>query len=307
MTTKPLLITGATGKQGGALINALIADKSNQFLILAVTRDANSPSSQKLLAKSDNIKLIQGNLDDAAQLFAAAEKASEGQKIWGVYSVQVSMGRGVTTDGEVKQGNDLIDEAIKHGVQHFVYSSVERGGDERSWDNETPIGHFATKHKIEHHLRDNAGSMGWTILRPVAFMDNLQPGFPSKVFLTALRDTLGPKGRMQYVAASDIGVFGAKAFLDPKTWNHKAIGLAGDEFTFEELSARFQNATGQPAGTTFSFLGGFLMWAVAELGHMIRWFAEEGYGANVKELRKMHPGLLDFETWLKKESNFTTV
>ena len=306
--SKPVLVTGATGKQGGSLINALLADKSNQFQILAVTRDASSASAQKLLAKSESIKLIEGNLDDAAQLFAAAKQAADGKPIWGVYSVQISMGKGVTVEGEIKQGNDLIDESIKNGVQHFVYSSVERGGDERSWENETPINHFQTKYHIEHHLRDEAkkagDKMGWTILRPVAFMDNLQPGFPSKVFLTALRDTLGPNKKIQYVATADIGIFAAKAFQDPAKWNHRAIGLAGDEFTFEEMSKKFQNATGSPAGTTYSFLGGFLMWAVAELGHMIRWFGAEGYGANLQELRKIHPGLLDFEAWLKQESNF---
>jgi uncharacterized protein YbjT (DUF2867 family) len=117
--------------------------------------------------------LIEGDLDDVPSLFRQAQTWA-GAPIWGVYSVQVSTGKDVTSEREIRQGKALIDEAIKTGVRHFVYSSVERGGDEASWNNPTPIPHFRTKHDIEHHLRDvtvpgKAGEhMGWTILRPVA-------------------------------------------------------------------------------------------------------------------------------------------
>jgi hypothetical protein len=30
----------------------------------------------------------------------------------------------------------------------------------------------------------------------------------------------------------------------------------------------------------------------------------EGYGADVEEVKKIHPGLKDFETWLETESGF---
>ena len=301
--SKAILVTGATGKQGGSVIDALVASPAtSQFTILAVTRDANSGSAQKLAKKASNIKVVQGNLDDVATLFESAKKVAG--DIWGVYSVQISMGKGVTYESEVKQGNDLIDESVKQGVKQFVYSSVERGGDEHSWSNPTPIEHFKTKHAIEHHLKDNAGQMGWTILRPVAFMDNLAPGFPHKVFLTAMRDSLNGKSN-QWVATSDIGFFVAQAFEKPAEWKHKAVGLAGDELTFEQQSKAFENKTGYPAGTTFSFLGQTLKYMVTDLGIMLDWFGAEGYKANIANLRKIHPGMLDFESWLEK-SAFTT-
>lgn len=162
---KTVLITGATGKQGGAVINALSQAGSSDFEILAVTRNTNSQSAQKLSSKKTTVKLVQGDLDDVPKLFQNAKEVATGS-IWGVYSVQISMGKGVTLESEVKQGCDLIDESVKHGVKHFVYSSVERGGDEKSWDDPTPVDHFKSKHRIEHHLKDNAGQMGWTILRP---------------------------------------------------------------------------------------------------------------------------------------------
>lgn len=318
--SKTLLITGATGKQGGAVIDALLEqDKSgSEFTILAVTRDANSRSAKQLEAKSPEgrIKLVQGNLDDIPGLFEAAKQVApsaggSSSPIWGVYSVQISMGPGVTVEGEIKQGKALIDGALDAGVKHFVYSSVERGGDEKSWDNPTPIPHFQSKKEIEQHLRSAAEAkgnlMGWTILRPVAFMDNLAPGMPTKVFLSAMRNHLGENDKsLQWVATHDIGVFAAKAFADPDGWNHRAVGLAGDELTVEELSRSFARATGYPAPITYGFLGSVLTYTVNEMRLMIGWFGTDGYKADVEACRREHPGMLTMEQWLMKKSPFTT-
>jgi uncharacterized protein YbjT (DUF2867 family) len=89
MSSKALLITGATGKQGSALINALL--KANyDFTIIALTRNAQSPSAQKLLQKSPKVKVITGNLDDISSVFTKAQEAAGGP-IWGVFSVQVRL------------------------------------------------------------------------------------------------------------------------------------------------------------------------------------------------------------------------
>ena len=135
-------------------------------------------------------------------------------------------------------------------------------------------------------------------------MDNLAPGFPTQVFMAALRETLGQKS-MQWVATADIGVFAKLAFESPDKYNHKAIGLAGDQLTFAQLSQAFKNATGNPMDGTFWFLGSFLKYMVTELGTMINWFGSDGYKANIPELKKMHPGLMNMETWIKEKSTFT--
>lgn len=316
MTKKTILVTGATGQQGGAVIDALMdLDKAgDKFSILAVTRKADSPAALDLVKRYPRVKLVEGNLDDVPALFESAKIIAGEQQlpIWGVYSVQVSMGPGVTFAGEVKQGRALIDCAIENGVQHFVYSSVERGGDERSWQNSTPIPHFQTKRIIENYLNEKCGrqpgcKMGWTILRPVAFMDNLKPGMPTNVFLTALKNHLGQDRKsLQWVAVHDIGVFAAKAFDEPEEWNHKAVGLAGDELTIEQLSRAFSKATGYPIPLTYWPAGSLLTFLVKEVGLMIGWFASEGYKADIEARRKEHPGMLTMEQWLLTKSQFST-
>ena len=88
--SRTLLITGATGKQGGSVINNLLIQDAD-FEILAVTRDAQSNGTQKLLKKSSKIKLVEGNLDHPEDIFRQAQKVTR-QPIWGVFSVQVWLG-----------------------------------------------------------------------------------------------------------------------------------------------------------------------------------------------------------------------
>ncbi|KAI2638295.1 hypothetical protein GGS21DRAFT_549272 [Xylaria nigripes] len=305
---KVIIVTGATGKQGGAVINALVSQRNEEFTILAITRDPLKSSANKLKALYPHITLVKGDLDNVPGLFKEAQRAAK-KPIWGVYSVQVSMGKGVTYEGEISQGKALIDESIKAGVEHFVYSSVERGGEDVSWESPTPVPHFQTKYNIEHHLRDSTAPgtpgehMGWTILRPVAFMDNLAPGFATKVFVSALRNHLKNK-RLQWIATSDIGVFAAKAFIDPAYWNHKAIGLAGDELNFDEMDTSFEVTMGQSVPVTFPLAGSALSYLSSELGTMLRWFANVGYHADIEACRAEHPELLTMGQWLIRDSKF---
>jgi nucleoside-diphosphate-sugar epimerase len=87
MATRAIIVTGATGKQGGSVVNALL--KANApYEILALTRDAHSASSKKLLQKSPRIKLVSGNLNATDEVFKKAKEATK-TPIWGVFSVQV--------------------------------------------------------------------------------------------------------------------------------------------------------------------------------------------------------------------------
>lgn len=305
MAAPTILVTGATGKQGSAAINALLA-VSTPFSILAVTRNPSSPAAQALAAKSPLIKLVPGNLDDVPNLFSDALQINNNTPIWGVFAVLTSLGPGVTPASEISQGKALIDGAKKAGVKFFVYSSVERGGDEASWENSTPIPHFQTKLVLEKYLRDNAGEMEWCVLRPVAFMDNLEPGMKTAVFMAALRNWLGKERKLQWVATRDIGVFAAMAFEKKDEWKGRAVGITGDELNMEELALAFRRATGKEAPAAWWGLGSLLTAVASELRAMIGWFSTGGYRANVEKRRAEHSGLLTMEQWLIKESKFVS-
>lgn len=200
---------------------------------------------------------------------------------------------------EEKQGKDLVNAALQNDVKRFVYSSVDRGG-ARSIDNKTKIPHFMSKHNIEHHLIDKARGTqtSWTILRPVAFMENFDGGFVGKAFASFWN--LAVESRpLQLVATTDIGVFGAKAFMDPVNFSGKSISLAGDELTYEQMAAVFKEKTGSNVPLSWGILARLTLWLSEEMGTMFDFFGREGYVANIEELRKIHPELKTLGTWLE--------
>ena len=87
--SKVILVTGATGKQGGSCIQALLAaPNATDFTLLAVTRNPESASAKKLAEQG--VKIVQGDLNDVPAIFESAKKVVE-QPVWGVFSVQVRL------------------------------------------------------------------------------------------------------------------------------------------------------------------------------------------------------------------------
>ncbi|KAF2665677.1 nucleoside-diphosphate-sugar epimerase family protein [Microthyrium microscopicum] len=301
--SKPILVLGATGKQGGALITALLASpKASSYLLLAVTRNATSPTAQKLAAKH-GVKLVQGDMNDIPALFEAAKEVA-GAPLWGVFSVQVSNGTG--SELEEAYGKGLVDAALDSSVKMFVYTSVERGGEEKSWENATEIRHFVTKYNIEHYLRDKAGeTMQWAILRPTAFMDNWNVGFLPRIF-AAIWKLENPTKPLQLICSKDIGIFASLVFLEPDKFNHKAIGLAGDELSYPEFCEVYKSKTGQDLPEGYGFMARGVLFMLSEVKVMFQWFKTDGYKADIPALKEMHPGLLTWGEWVEKESDHET-
>jgi uncharacterized protein YbjT (DUF2867 family) len=179
-----VLVTGATGKQGGAVIDALLsAPNISDLSIFALTRNAESGAARSLVIKAPEcIKLVKGDLNDCQAIFKAVSTP-----IKSVFCVSMpALGPGAKSETEEVQGRALIDAALHNGVKHFVFTSVDRHGAD-SESQETDVPHFISKANIERHLKETSADtqMSWTILRPTAFMDNIIPGFAGKVFPTA--------------------------------------------------------------------------------------------------------------------------
>ncbi|KAK8105557.1 uncharacterized protein PG998_003967 [Apiospora kogelbergensis] len=312
-----ILVTGATGTQGSATIDALISNGAlDTHKLVAVTRNTESGSAKKLAGRG--VQLVQGNLNDIPAIFASVKKELGGgddAKVWGVFSVQVAIGGGASPESEERQGKALVDAALANGVEHFVYTSADRGGETRSFSNPTKVPHFVSKHNIEHHLVDKAAAaaasasssaqtpMTWTILRPVAFMDNFNVGFGTKLMTTGFRVAL--KGKpLQLVSSRDIGWFAAQALLQPAAYAGRSVTIAGDELTLSDLRQTFKQKTGRDMPETFQFVAHLLFWFSEELGSMFRWFHDEGFGADLPALRKEHPALQAWGDWLENDSQW---
>jgi uncharacterized protein YbjT (DUF2867 family) len=275
---KVILVTGATGKQGGATARHLQAEG---WPLRALVRDLNSPAARDLAVQG--VELAHGDLEDRGSLERAANGA------YGVFSVQIFMGPDGPV-GEMRQGRLLADVAKDAGVQHFVYSSV--GGAERK----SGLAHFESKFQIEEHIRQLG--LPATILRPVYFMDNLTSPW------SAPRDGVLAVGlhantQLQMIATDDIGGFAALAFAYPEEFIGKAIELAGDALTMPEVANTFTRVKGQPVQFVELPIEQVRSFN-EELGNMYAWFNDYGYTADITALRRLYPPLMTFETWLSK-------
>jgi len=292
-SNKKILVTGATGKQGGAVIKAL-QESSPSFQILALTRNASSQGAQALASKP-NTTVVEGDHTSLAPIF------EKHKPIFGIFSVTVMDKEG----SEEAQAKPLIDESVKNGVELFVFTSVDRGG-EKSDTNPTNIPHFASKHRIEEYLKEksaNGTKMPYTILRPVCFMDNLTPDFMGKGF-NSMWAGVGTKP-LQLVSTRDIGIFAANAFNNPSAYKNRSISLAGDELNIEQGRKVFKDTMGSDLPETFGFVGSGIKYMIKEMGTMFNWFKTDGYGADIQALRKEEPRLQNLSQWLKESSKFS--
>lgn len=109
---------------------------------------------------------------------------------------------------------------------------------------------------------------------------------------------------LQLIASTDIGWFGAQAFLNPTEYSGRGISLAGDELKFEEANAIFLKRVGSDIPTMLKIIDRGILWASEELGTMFQWFNDEGCRADIEALKRKHPELKWFEDWLETESQW---
>ena len=259
---KTILITGATGKQGGATLRHLA--KRGGFKLRAMTRKPDGDAAKALSALGAEV--VAGDLNDAASL----ERAVAGA--WGAFAVQNTWEAGV--EGEEEQGKRFAKIASDKGVQHFVYSSVG------SANRGTGIPHFENKLRVEETIKQ-LKFPSHVILRPVFFMENL----PSPWFLNGdkLTTTLKPETRLQMVAVDDIGKFSAAAFVEADKFKGAEIEYAGDAVTMAEAAAAMSELTGKTV--TFQQIPIAAVRANSEdFALMLEWFDAVGYAADIPSL-----------------------
>ena len=281
MTKKIIAVTGATGQQGGAVARRLLAEG---WHVRALTRDTAKPAAQALAALGAEV--LPGDLDSRAQLEAAFQGADA------VFSVQNYWLPTVGFDGEVRQGKLVVDAAKTAGIQHFVYSSVgaaHRGEGQK---------HFDSKYLIEQYLQ--ASGLAYTILRPAAFMENYNFPWIKPAILNGAFPSMGLPAdkRSQLLAVEDIAAFLSLALAHPQQYAGQTLELAGDEPTETEAAATIAKVLGRPVAVVPPQPNNNL--PADEMQAMARFFSGKSYDADIPALRRLHPGLLTLEQWLRK-------
>lgn len=256
-----IVVTGATGQQGGATARALLTAGHS---VRAMTRKPDGEAARALAGLGAQV--VRGDMDDAASL----ERALAGA--WGVFAVQNTWEAGV--EGEEQQGKRIAEVAKAVGVQHYVYTSVG------SAHRKTGIPHFDNKARVEEKVRA-LGFPSWVIIRPVFFMENfLSPWFKPGIDGGQLAAGMKPTTPLQMIAVRDIGEYGRLAFERHAELSGTAIDIAGDALTMPQAAEIISRAGGRqvvhfqvPIAEVRKFSEDFAL--------MLEWFDAVGYDVDI--------------------------
>lgn len=277
-SSQHVLVTGATGKQGGAVARALLA---HGHRVRGMTRDPSSDPAHALGAFG--AEMVRGDFTDAESLVSNATGVDA------VFAVSTPFEAGVSA--EVAQGMALVDAAVQAGVGHFVYTSVAGA------DQHTGIPHFDSKYEVEQYLATT--TLAWTVIAPVYFMDNLLmpqtiEGLRQGTYATPLPADL----RLQQIAVEDIGGFGATVIGQRDSFVGRRIEIAGDDLTSGESAAILTNLLKRPITAVQVPMAEIRAFS-EDLALMYEWFISTGYSVDIEQLRTVAPevGWHGFADW----------
>ena len=276
---RTVLVTGATGTQGGAVARNLL---DRGWKVRALTR--NTESDKALELNSLGAEVFKGDLNDPDSL----KEPLDG--VYGVFSVQNFWEAG--NDGEIRLGKTLATAAKDAGVKHFVYTSVG------SADKNTKINHFDSKFQIEEFIRSI--DIPYTIIRPVFFMDNFFM-MNDQISQGNIMNAVLPDVPLQMIASNDIGIFAAKVFDNPKKYIGRAIDIAGDSITMLESAKLLSERIGKAIDYTVLPMEDFRSAMGDEYATMVDWFNKVGYSVDIEDLeRSNNIRMKRFNEWLSE-------
>ena len=281
---RTIVLTGATGRQGGAVVRHLLRAG---WRVRALTRNPQSARAQALAALGATV--LQGNMADPDSLrpvFAGA---------YGAYSVQTPYPQG--PEAEISQGKNVAEIASAAGVQHLVYGSagIGRAG--------TGIPSWESKLEIEKHMRGLG--LPLTVVRPMAFMELMtdKSFFPAASTWHVMPALMGASRKVLWLCTDDLGAIVAKVFASPARFISQELKLASDQQSIAECrgiyrAVRGRNPSRLPLPTwmfsRFGFVG-------KDLTTMWRWLRTTTFDVDPETTRSIHPGALSVEAWLRSQ------
>lgn len=300
MDKKTIVVCGATGNQGGSVVQGLLND--SRWNVVALSRDPSSERAQAI--KNKGVGVRKADLLDLASLRQAFANA------YGVFGVTQPWSpdyKKINVQAEIKQGQNIVDACAHEGIKHLVLSSVidvgsvYKGGVAHA-DSKILVQRYAEEKGIPH-----------TMIKLSQFMDNIGlPFFPVKK--GSVRGFVDANAKVPYIACRDIGIFTAMAFARPEDYIGKGLNLVGDFVSGEELALTLSKLRG---GEPFKYtaIPKLLMWTLAKTRLMPKEFWEmrvafERIGRppypkeildSINSCRQLYPGIMSVLQCLKSK------
>jgi uncharacterized protein YbjT (DUF2867 family) len=307
MPARIIAVVGATGAQGGGLVNAILNDPSGAFRARALTRKPDGEAARALARRGAEVAVA--DMDDTASLtraFTGADALFAVTNFWEHFSVE----------REQAQVRALATAAKAAGVRHVIWSTLE---DTRRWvplsDNRMPtlqgkykVPHFDGKGEADQYFRD--AGVPTTFLLTSFYWDNFiyfgagpKPG-PDGTLLLTLPIADAP---LSGIAAEDIGQVAYALFRQGAPSIGRAVAIAGEHLTGELMAASMTRALSRTVKynpvspevyRSFGFPG------ADDLGNMFQFYRDfTDYFTGVRDVaaaRALYPGLQTFDQWLAR-------
>lgn len=281
---RTIVVTGATGLQGGAVVRHLLA---NKWHVRAVTRNPASKPSQALSALGAEV--VQGDMAEPRTLVPIFTGAC------GLFSVQNPVLSGI--EEEIHQGKNVAMVAKQSGIEHIVYGSAGIG------IHGTGVPSWESKMVIEDYMKSLR--LPLTILRPMAFMELMtaKKFFPAMSTWQVMPALMGGDRPVVWLCADDFGLIVAKMFAEPDRFIGQELQLASDVHSIDECREIYREVMGKlpprfpmPAWlfARFGFVG-------KDLTTMWRWLRTATFALDTSTARAIHPNALSVRTWLEQQ------
>lgn len=280
-----IVVTGATGRQGGAVARHLLGDG---WRVRGVTRSPDSRAAKQLADLG--VEVVQADMADGARMRAVCDGAH------GVFSVQNPMAGGGAR-AELHQGRTVADAAAHAGVAHLVYGSAGPG------TPGTGVAAWDVKWEVAEHVRELG--LPVTMLRPMAFMELMTDKdlYPPVAAWHLMPRLVGEDRPLPWLAVQDVGAIAARAFGDPASYVGANLALAGDLRTLGECRALWRQVTGRSPKRFPMPLWLFERFAGPDLTLMWRWLATHDVDADPAETRQHQPTASTVEEFLRSRTN----
>ncbi|KAK5072915.1 hypothetical protein LTR64_000675 [Lithohypha guttulata] len=228
--SKTLVVFGATGQQGGSVVDFVVNDPelSKEYNVRAVTRDITSQSAQALVAKG--VEIVAANVDDEHTVRAALKGAHT------VFAITVPDFKDIK-GSETRQGRVMVDAAVSEGVKYYIFSTLPHVK-EISGGKYTKVAGFDGKAEVEQYIRQQP--IRSAFFAPGSFMQNYQQilkprKMPDGTY--SISRHVSPNTQLPMIeTASDTGKFVGAILADPDNQQAAILSEAtGENVVYKQL------------------------------------------------------------------------
>lgn len=239
--SKILAVFGATGKQGGSVINYVLNDPelSQKYKIRAITRDVNSEKAKQFKEK---VEVVQGDVLNRVSLETALTGAHT------VFAMTVPSFGPDGLEVEYNSAKTIADVAVEKGAEYIIFSTLPPAK-EISGGKYPKITPFDAKAKAEHYIR------GLPIKSAFYSGGSFMENFKSHIFLGPREAPDGtwimtghtsPKTQLPLTdAIGDTGKFVGAILAEPDKYEGKTFCAATALYRLEEVAAIISKVTGK--------------------------------------------------------------